>query len=142
MNIDPATLPQIQKGRRGTVVFIDHDSLDVAKRLREIHGSLRLAWNEFGQYFVVLQQFDDGTEHLVTTAQTADNRLVEKIRKIVHPSYNLADELDKLDAARNKKLDDQFSQKVKEKAEYIAHAIRKDLSAPRTDINRYNGKKR
>ena len=129
MEIRPATLPQIHRGRRGKVVFIDDDALDVAKRLREIHDSLRLAWNEFGEHFIVYQELDDGTEHLVTTAQTADARLVERIRKIVHPSYNLAKELERLDNARNKKLDDAFSEKIGEKAEQIAHAIRKDIGA-------------
>lgn len=139
MEIQPATLPQIQKGRRGRVVFVDNDALDVAKRLREIDPSLRLAWNEFGEYFVVYQQLEAGSEHIVTTAQTADSRLVERIRRISHSSYDFAKELDKLDQKAKRDAERQFQEAVGEKAERLAHAIRKDTSNPRTDINRHGG---
>lgn len=139
MEVQPATLPQIQKGRRGRVVFIDNDALGVAKQLREIHDSLRLAWNEFGEYFVVYQQLDDGTEHMVTTAQTADARLVKRIQKIASSQYNFPEEVDRLDKQAKKEADYKFSQQIGEIAERVAHAVRKDMSTPRTDINRHSG---
>lgn len=140
MEVQPATLPQIQKGRRGRVVFIDNDALGVAKQLREIDSNLRLAWNEFGEYFVVYQQLDDGTEHLVTTAQEADGRLVKRVQKIASRFYNYAEELDKQDKETDRKSEYKSSEYVGELAEELAHAIRKDTSTPRTDINRHGPK--
>lgn len=107
--------------------------------MREIHDSLRLAWNEFGEYFVVYQQLDDGTEHMVTTAQTADARLVKRIQKIASSQYNFPEEVDRLDKQAKKEADYKFSQQIGEIAERVAHAVRKDMSTPRTDINRHSG---
>lgn len=140
MDINPATLPQIQKGRRGRVVFIDDDALNVAKDLREIDASLRLAWNEFGEYFVVYQQLDDGTEHLVTTAQTADARLVKRIKRIAHPSYDYGKDLDEQDKKAEKAAEHIFEERVGDLAERLAQALRKDMSTPRVDINRNLGR--
>jgi hypothetical protein len=136
MEITPASLPQIQKGRRGRVVFVDHDAFDIAKRLREIDTSLRLAWNEFGEYFVVYQILrgpnDSEIEHLVTTWDpktngAPDGRLVERVMKIAHPEYDFAAELDRIDREADKKNDYEFAQKVGPYAERLYHAMRKEM---------------
>lgn len=131
MFIDNAPLPSVQRGRRGVVVFVDDDALGVAKQLSEMkfpegYGKLRLGWNEFQEHFVVVQVKDDGTEHIVTIAKQADGRLIDRIRRITHPSYNFAEELDKIDEAANRKRDWEFSQKVGEQIEKLAYAVRKD----------------
>jgi len=134
MYVENAPLPNIQKGRRGVLVFIDDDALSVSKQLEEMkfpegYGKLRLAWNEFREEFVVVQVKDDGSEHIVTTAKQADGRLIDRVRRITHPSYNFAKELEAIDAAADKKRDYEFRQQVGDYAERIAHAIRKDIQA-------------
>src|SRR5436190_12343687 len=131
MIIDSAALPSVQRGRRGTVVFIDDDALGVAKQLEEMkfpegYGKLRLAWNEFQESFTVIQVKDDGSEHIVTFAEQADGRLVDRVRRITHPSYNFAQELEAIDAQADKERDWLFSQRVGDLAERLAHAVRKD----------------
>src|SRR3954470_3892034 len=141
MIIDSAALPSVQRGRRGTVVFVDDDALGVAKQLEEMkfpegYGKLRLAWNEFRESFVVIQVKDDGSEHIVTSAKQADGRLIDRVRRITHPSYNFAQELEEIDAKADKERARRFSEQVAQYAEKLAFAIRQDTSNPRTDINR------
>lgn len=136
MEITPASVPQIMKGRRGRVVFVDHDAYDIARRLRELDDSLRLAWNEFGEYFVVYQILrgpnDSEKEHLVTTwdpkkSGTPDGRLIQRIRQIMNPNYDYAGELERLDREADKQRDYEFAQKVGPYAERLYHAVRKDM---------------
>lgn len=136
MEITPASLPQITKGRRGRVVFVDNDAFDIAKRLREIDDSLRLAWNEFGEYFVVYQILrgpnESEVEHLVTTwdpktSGAPDGRLVERVMKIAHPDYDFAAELERIDRAADKQRDHEFAEKIGPYSERLFQAMRKDL---------------
>jgi hypothetical protein len=141
MYISEAPLPNVQRGRRGITVFVDSDALDVSKQLSEMqfpsgYGTLRLAWNEFREEFVVVQVKDDGSEHFVTSAKQADGRLIDRVRRITHPSYNFAQELDEIDAKADRERARKFSEQVAQYAEKLAFAIRKDTSSPRTDINR------
>src|SRR3954449_1775937 len=134
MIIDSAALPSIQLPGCGTVVFIDDDALGVAKQLEEMqfpsgHGKLKLAWNEFRESFVVIQVKDDGSEHIVTSAKQADGRLIDRVRRITHPSYNFAQELEAIDAQADKERDWLFSQRVGDLAERLAHSVRKDIQA-------------
>lgn len=124
--IRAASLPQIVKGRGGRVVFIDNDALDIAKDLLKIHPSLRLAFNEVAEYFVVYQVDDQGNESIVTTSLEADARLLERVRKVVSPQYNLAEELDRMNDKADAESEYRFSQKTGEIAERLAHAIRRD----------------
>src|SRR5688572_22380120 len=139
MEIRPAPFPNVQRGRRGRVVFVDDDALGIAKELEGIqlpegYGSLRLGWNEFGEYFVVIQVMPNGEERLVTIWDpslngTPDYRLIQRVRKVIHPSYDIARELDKIDEQAKREADYSFSQKLQAKAEFVAHAVRKDIGA-------------
>jgi hypothetical protein len=131
MMIDSASLPSVQRGRRGVVVFVDDDALGIAKQLEEMKfpegfGHLRLGWNEYREEFVVIQIQPDGSEHLVTRAEKADGRLLKRVREITHPSYDYAADLERIDAEADARLKWDFSQQVGDKAERLAHAIRKD----------------
>jgi hypothetical protein len=139
--ISEAPLPSVQRGRRGITVFVDDDALGVAKQLSEMefpsgYGKLRLAWNEFREEFVVIQVKEDDSEHFVTSAEQADGRLIDRVRRITHPSYDFAKELDEIDARADQARASKFSEQVAEYAEKLAFAIRQDTSTPRTDINR------
>lgn len=139
MEIQPASLPKIETGRGGRVVFIDDDALDIAKELAKIdlpedYGSLRLGWNEFGEYFVVVQVMPSGEEQLVTVWDPelngqVDYRLIERVKKVIHPSYDIAKELEKIDKAAEKAADRKFQEQVGDYAERLASAVRKDIGA-------------
>jgi hypothetical protein len=129
MEIKPATLAQVRAGRDGRRVLVEEDVLDIARRLTLIDDSLSLHWNENGEYFVVVQTDRDGREHLVTTAQELDGRLLDRILQLVHPSYDLAGELDRLDAESERAADWRFREKTGAVAEKLAHALRKDVEA-------------
>lgn len=140
--IDSASLPTVKRGRRGIVVFIDDDALGVAKQLKEMrfpegYGHLRLAWNEYREEFVVVQIHPDGNEYFVTRSKRADGRLLKRVREITNPSYDYAAELERIDAAADARAKWDFQQQVGDYAERLAHAVRKDTSNPRTDINRH-----
>lgn len=145
MYIDSASLPSVIRGRRGIVVFIDDDALGVAKQLEEMkfpegYGHLKLAWNEYREEFVVVQILPDGSENFVTRSKTADGQLLKRVREITHPSYDYVAELDRIDALADAKVKWDFSEQIGECAERLAHAVRKDTSNPRTDINRIGNK--
>ncbi len=126
IEITSATLAQVSQGRGSELILIEDDVHDVAKRLREIHDSLRLRYNKQGEYFVVYQDTGDG-EHLVTTAQECDARLVERVRRVVSPSYNYGAEMDKAEAQADAIKNQEFKEQVGEISERLAHAVRTDL---------------
>lgn len=128
MEIQPASLFQIRLGRDGRKVWVDSDVGNVAKGLREVDPRLRLQYNERSEIFCVVE-VDDAGERLVFTAQECDGRIVERARKIAHPSYDVAGEMDRIDREADKAIDHAFSEKVGEAGEHAAHALRKDLQA-------------
>jgi hypothetical protein len=130
MNIEiaPATLGQVVQGRGGRLVFVEDDVCNIAQNLRDIDPSLRLAYNTKGEYFVVYQVLEDGSEHLVTTAQELDGRLVQRVARVCSPSYDTGSELDLLHDQATQAQDERFSQQVGEIGERLAHAVRQDLN--------------
>lgn len=142
MEIQPATLAQVVRGRGGKMVQIDDDVAGIAQRLQEIDPRLRLRYSEPGGYFVVYRLIErpDGStkKDMVTTSTTVDGRLLQRIEKVYGRDYNYADELDKVDAAAKRERDHRFSEQVGPLAEQLAHAIRKDLGvkAPRIYVPR------
>lgn len=141
IEVQAASLAQVTKGKGGRTIVIDEDVAGIARDLRAVHPDLRLGYNERGEYFVVYQLDREAAtgnvtgEHLVTTAVELDQRLLRRVEQVVHPSYNLADEIDRLD----KEIDADNARKhhevAGEKAERLAHAIRKDVFG--ADTGRY-----
>lgn len=128
--IPAASMAQVVRGRGGAFVCIEDDVCSIASQLQEIDSRLRLRYSTSGGYFVVYQLLDDGSEHLVTTCVELDARLVRKIRRLTHESYDLATELDDRDRAYERDLDDRFSQRVGDAAQRLRHAMRSDLGLP------------
>lgn len=128
MGIQAASLAQVRKGRDGRMIAIDNDVLDVAKQLYAFDDSLRLRWSEAGEHFVVYQCVGD-VEKLVLTSRELDPQIIERVRKIAHPSYDFGAELDRIDAEAEKEKEHRFREQVGERGEVLAHALRKDLQA-------------
>jgi hypothetical protein len=132
MEIVPATFAQVKAGRDGRNVLVEDDVFEVARQLKEIDSSLCLRWNERGEYFVVYQLWGQGqgeTEKLVLTSQELTPAILERVRQIVHPSYDFAAEMDRMDAQAKKDEEHRFAEETGEVGEHLAHALRKDLGA-------------
>lgn len=129
MDIEYASLACVQRGINGELVTIEDDVLDVARRLKEIHPSLHVYWNEQGEYFVIYELCGDGRERLVTTVKELDPRLIAHFEMLASESYDAVREMDKMDdqADRDKKA--AFEERVGEIGERLHHALRKDLQA-------------
>ena len=138
--LSPARLDQFVETRNRQVV-VDADSCAIVKDLKEIDPSLEVRFVDGPEpYFAVIQDLSEGNhkeQHLVTTVQAyptsfgtysgLDQRVVERVRKITHPSYDFMAE-----AERNKREWEESMRKAREEklgeiGEQAAHALRKDL---------------
>lgn len=124
----PASITQVRAGKDGRREIIDGDVLNIAKQIKAIDPSLHLWWIEKGGYFAVIE-LKDHKQRLVTTALELDERLLRKIEKIAHPSYDFAGELEKKDKRAEKNKAHRFREQTGEIGERAAHALRKDLQA-------------
>lgn len=138
LEIQPANITQVARLGDGRLVTISDDVGGVARDLRAIDRSLRLRYSPDQRIYVVYRvcMTGDGevVEELVTTSRTCDQRIVKRIREISHPSYDYAAELDRLDAAADRRADHSFNERVGETGERLAHALRKDLGLGRARI--------
>lgn len=127
-------MEQIRLGRDGKMHVITEDAGGIAQRLREIDSRLHLRYSEKGQYYVVYAREEhepEGTGYMVATYQALDARILKDIEQIKwlneQPGYSYADALEEKNAEAEAKREYDFSQKIKENAEQLAWAIRKDL---------------
>lgn len=132
IDITPASLDQITRGRGGRMVIIEHDVSNVARDIKAIHPDLFLRYNEQGEYFAVLQDMGPlHRPHVVTTSQTCDQRLVTKVRKITSPDYDYGAEIDKHHDKVDREHEATFKEHVGEVSERLAWAIREDIRRSR-----------
>lgn len=127
MEIRPAKIDQIIKGKNGKRHVISNDVGDIAGKLKEIDSSFELHFNETTEYFVVIQRIGD-SEHMVTTALDLDDRIVDRIKQITQPGYNFETEADKIKKQADKDLEHSRKEQVGEIGERLAHALRTDLN--------------
>jgi hypothetical protein len=132
IDITPASMDQVTRGRGGRVIVITNDAGDIARQITALHKDLFVRYNEDGRYFAVCQDMGVGFRpHVVTTSQTLDARLVQHVQKVIHPSYDAVSENDRLDAERTATIDKQFEEQMAEVSEQLAFAMRSDLSSAR-----------
>jgi hypothetical protein len=122
-----ASIEQVRAGKNGRLVRIDDDIFDIAKRLREIHPSLGLDWNDTAGYFRVTQALHDGSKHVVLTCRELTPALVDRVRKITHHDYDVADELDRMDREYDKDRESRLTEQTGEMGERLHQALRKDM---------------
>jgi hypothetical protein len=129
VDIENATLAQVQRGIGGELILIEDDVLDVVRRLKEIHPSLNVWYNEQQGYFVIYELCDDGRERVVTTVRELDARLISHFEMLASESWNAVAEMDRMDdqADRDKKY--RFAERVGEIGERLHHALRRDYEA-------------
>jgi hypothetical protein len=145
VEIEAASLAQVRRSKKGTLVVVDDDVQNVARDLKDIDKSLRLEYDPHEEFFVVTQHrvLGDGSveEHLVTTSRACDQRLVQRVREISDPRYDYAGELEKAEDAANRAREQKFEEQIGAGSEQLAHALRKDLglSGGRAFIGRRDG---
>lgn len=141
MEIRPASLAQISKGRDGRYIQIADDVQGVANGLNLIDPHIKLRYSEAGKHFVVywsenpdLTDEDDdpqNTTYLIFTAQDLDHRIVKRMEEVYakcnKPGYSFADELEAKDQSDKKAADHDRREKQGEMYERLAHAMRHDL---------------
>jgi hypothetical protein len=131
MEIQPAPIATVQRDDGGRMVEIPGDVGNVVADLRRLDPTLRVRFSEHGRYYVVYQlvEHPDGRteQNLVLTAMQLDQRIVKRVEKIMHPSYNFVAELRR--GADDRKAESRrvFRDKLESRAAELAHAARKDL---------------
>jgi hypothetical protein len=129
--IRPASLTQVLRSQRGQRIVVDDDVQNVARDLRAIRGTLVLEFDPVEEIWIVYdrQTLEDGSEQedLVTTSLTCDQRLVQRVREVASPGYDLVAELDKVEARADRAQDEAFREQVGDAGEKLAWALRKDL---------------
>ena len=157
MEVQPASISQVQVGEDGRVYEISAESSTVVADLQAMDKGLKVRFSERGQCFIVRHEHHDGCPHngtvgeggsyLVSTVQAyqgrtgvwtgLDQRLVDRIRFIDphgRSGYNYADELEKASRKAREDQRRQFTEKMGDIGERAAHALRKDLG------QRYKGR--
>lgn len=132
IDITPASIDQIVRGRGGSLIVIENDVNNVARDIQNIHSDLFLRYSDQGGYFVVLQDMGPNKRpHVVTTAQECDQRLVKRVQKIVcgtlEGTYDYGAEIDKQHDETDRINNAQFAENVGEVSERLAWAIREDI---------------
>jgi hypothetical protein len=131
IEIEPGTLSQVKQAQNGRMVLISDDAAGIAADLRAIDRSLRLRCADDQSVYIVYQALEDG-EKLVTTSKTLDARIVQRVREIAQPGYDLVGELHKAEAQDRREHEHKVSEQVGDVADKLAFAIRKDLSRTET----------
>lgn len=131
IEIKPASLAQVAQTRSGHTLLIDNDVQGVANALHEIHPDLRLEFDPHADYYCVIQTIHepDGStsDHLVTTAQDLDHRIVHRVRQVASSAYDYVAELEATDEQAKRNAEHVHSEKMGDLGEKLAHALCKDL---------------
>ena len=141
MEIAPASVAQIKKGRNGRMVTIADDVQGVVNALSQLDPHLRVRYSEAGGYFVVYwtadpskaeeEDHEGNTTYLVTTAQDLDHRLVQRVEEVYwkhrQPGYSVAKEQDEIDRKAERDNEHAFTEQRGEMYERLAYAMRRDL---------------
>ena len=131
VEITPASLDQVIRGRGGNLMSIDSDVGNVAIDLQKIDSNLKLKYNEHGGFFAVIREHEDGSTDLVTTALELDQRIVERVRKVCDPTYDFNADVQRMENEGKKETEDAFAERVGDASERLAHAIRTDIRKAR-----------
>jgi hypothetical protein len=143
LRIEPprASLGQLQLTNRLEMVRIDTDVLGVAEHLKRIDRGLVLMFDK-GQgiyvlYWQGLNDRGDLVEDFVGAYTELDQRIVNLIERIDGQGrgrHDLARELDRLEAQKDREREQQQAEQMGPLAEQLRHALRKDLGAEGSSV--------
>jgi hypothetical protein len=116
----------------GELVEVSDDVLGIATDLRNLDPNLRLRYSEKQEVWLVYQvehhplSNEPLRKQLVTTSVELNPQLVMRVQKVMNPSYDLAGELEKIDAQQKRDIAHARREEIGPKAERLAHAMMKD----------------
>jgi Zn-finger domain-containing protein len=125
MDIEPISVDQLVRDSRGRMTLVEADVGNVVADIQRINPEFRVRVSEHGNFIVY--QVRGHKENLVLTSATLDQRIVQRIREITHPSYDLVADLEVRERAADKKQEEMLDEQIGIHGERIAHALRKDL---------------
>lgn len=129
IDITPATVSQMRRVGNDWVE-IQKDVGEIVRELKKLDRRFHVSHSPSQSIYKVSIRETHITgfkEYLVTTCDALDERLINRIRMIMHSDYNYADELEKQDAKAEKARWDKFEAKMAENAERLAFELRKEL---------------
>lgn len=152
IHIEPprATLGELQLTNRLQMVRIDRDVLGVAETLKSIDPGLELMFDKNvewedgrgrGIYVLYWKGLDERAhvvEQFVGAYRVLDQRIVNLIRRIDAQGrgrHDLATELEKLEAEKERERDAELTEKMGPAAELLRFALRKDLGAAGSQVH-------
>ena len=125
MELQPASITQVRQGKKRRIT-VEADVGNVVAQIKEIDPRLGVIWDDDGEFFAVVEQ-DGPRQRLVLTALELDHRVLQRLREISSPDYDYVAEMDRIDAVADSEKEHRFKNEVGERAEVMAHALRKDL---------------
>jgi hypothetical protein len=135
----------VQVSDAGELVEVSDDVLGIARDLREIDPSLHLRYSEKQDIWIVFQlenhpiTGEELKKQLVTTSQTLNPEIVERVRKITSDSYDLVGELEQIEKQKKRDARHALRESLGEKGEKLAWALRKDTHRDQRRIFVPNG---
>lgn len=129
IEITPASVDQVIRGRGGRFISIGNDVNGIAKQLLEIDPRLRIRYSQEGEYFMIYLEgaAAHGRNHLVLTAQFLDGRVLERTREVCSGTYDPGADMDRREAEIDAKKDYELHEKLGDAGERLAHAVKTDL---------------
>jgi hypothetical protein len=131
VNISPASVSEVSDA--GELILIGNDVANVARDIQAINPDFRLRYSDSRDISIVHQEeYHPLTgellkKQLVTTMRGApDQRLVERVREVTSPQYDLVAEIEKVEKAAQRALKHARREEIGEKAEKLAWALVKD----------------
>jgi hypothetical protein len=139
IEIQPAGVAQVHRSLRlGDRIVVDDDVQNIASDLRAIRATLRLEYDRAEDLWFVMDLVakpDGSSEEKLVTVWDAeknggiDQRLVQRVREVAAPGYDIAAELEKADREAERERSRRFREQVGPAAEKLKWALRKDLGA-------------
>ena len=119
------------KQAAGKRVAITDDAANVMRSLREIDDRFRCHYliDEAVYVLELHTPLEDGSvdETLVGRYEELDHRIVQRAREFTRPDFNIAAELERIEAASDAEKEYARSQETGDMAERLAFGLRKDL---------------
>lgn len=121
--------------KSGGVVKVTDDVQNVVRDLREISDRLHVYWNEQSEAYDIVESCLDGTDRLVCSQKTLDQRLVQRVREADHwrgqdrPNHILEDDkdfaaqMDAMNDADEEERREAFREHIRDAGERIHWAL-------------------
>lgn len=122
--------------------IIDAATSQIVKEINEVDSRLHVKYNTTHNFFVLFAKEEERgqlIEYLVKTFTELDPRIVHRVKEISDPSYDFIKEEEELEKQADKDKLHAVQEDIGERAERLAHALRKDLGIKNRAFMSSNG---